>query len=206
MTHTHARTRVDFWFDPSCPWCWLTSRWILEAQKVRYFTLTFHVMSLGVLNEGRALDPGYAAYLERSWGPVRVLTAAAQEHGEEALANLYTAMGTRFHNDGRLQDKDAVRESLTEVGLPVTLMEHWDKTPYEKELRDSHHAGMDALGEDVGTPCIHVDDVAFFGPVMSRVPCGEEAGKLFDGAVALAQYPYFYELKRSRTEGPVLDF
>lgn len=128
MTHTHARTRVDFWFDPSCPWCWLTSRWILEAQKVRDFTLTFHVMSLGVLNEGRALDPGYAAYLERSWGPVRVLTAAAQEHGEEALANLYTAMGTRFHNDGRLQDKDAVRESLTEVGLPVTLMEHWDKT------------------------------------------------------------------------------
>lgn len=163
-------------------------------------------MSLGVLNEGRDLDPNYREHIDKTWGPVRVLNAAAQEHGEDVLADLYTAIGTRFHNGGRIQDKDAVEEALVEVGLPTTLMEHWDKTPYEKELRASHHAGMDALGDNVGTPCIRVNGVGFFGPVISRVPKGEEAGKMFDGAVALANFPYFYELKRSRTESPVFDF
>ena len=198
-------TRVDFWFDPSCPWCWLTSRWILEANKVRDFDLGFHVMSLGVLNEGRDLDPAYREHIDKTWGPVRVLNAAAQEHGEDVLADLYTAIGLRFHNGGRLQDKAAVEEALVDVGLPTTLMEHWDETTYEKELRASHHAGMDVLGDNVGAPCIHVNGVGFFGPVISRVPKGEEAGKVFDGAVALANFPYFYELKRSRTEAPVFD-
>lgn len=199
-------TGVDFWFDPSCPWCWLTSRWIIEAKKVRDFDLGWHVMSLGVLNEGRDLEPAYREHIDKTWGPVRVLTAAAQEHGEGVLADLYTAIGMRFHNDGRLQEKDAVEEALVEVGLPVTLMEHWDETSYEKELRESHHAGMDVLGDDVGAPCIHVNGVGFFGPVISRVPKGEEAGTMFDGAVALASFPHFYELKRSRTESPVFDF
>lgn len=202
-------TRVDFWFDPSCPWCWLTSRWILEANKVRDFEVEFHLMSLGVLNEGRDLDPDYAAHIATMWGPVRVLIAAAEEHGYEVLADLYTVIGTKFHNEGRAaanDKKNAVAEALEECNLPASLMDHWDDTPYEDALRKSHHAGMDLLGDNVGAPCIHVNGKGFFGPVISRLPRGEEAGKLFDGVIAAAEYPYFYELKRSRNEGPQLDF
>lgn len=202
-------TRVDFWFDPSCPWCWLTSRWILEARKVRDFELEFHLMSLGVLNEGRELDPDYAEHIATTWGPVRVLIAVAEEHGYDKLPDLYTKIGYKFHNDGRADagdKKNAVAEALAESDLPAVLMEHWDSTPYEDALRKSHHAGMDKLGKDVGAPCIHINGKGFFGPVISRKPEGEDAGNLFDGVVAASKYPYFYELKRTRTEGPQLDF
>jgi 2-hydroxychromene-2-carboxylate isomerase len=200
---------ADFWFDPACPWAWMTSRWMLEVEQVRDVKTTWHVMSLAVLNSGRDdLDPKYKEGLARLWGPVRVLIAAEQAHGNDVLLPLYTALGQRIHVAGRgVGDGkgDVVEEALAEVGLPASLIEAADTDKYDDALKKSHHAGMDQVGMEVGTPVIAVGGTAFFGPVVTPAPKGEAAGKLWDGVRLVAGTEGFFEIKRTRDRGPIFD-
>ena len=196
---------ADFWFDPICPWAWIASRWMLEVEQVRGVQVRWHVMSLSYLNEGRDLPEKYRAVMDESWGPARVVVAAAAAHGEDVILPLYTALGTRFHHEGRPKDRATIEEALAEVGLPTALADAMDTDDYDEALRKSHHAGMDQVGYEVGTPVISVEGVAFFGPVVSPIPRGEAAGELWDGVRLVAGTDGFFELKRSRTRDPIFD-
>lgn len=210
VSANEGRTSAEMFFDPTCPWAWMTSRWLLNAAEVRDLDITFRVMSLSVLNEERdELSEHYRDLMERGWGPVRVLVAAARAHGEGVLSDLYTAIGTRKHPGGRGQDATdlrlVVQESLDEVGLPADLMEAWDHVPGDEidvDLRARHQVAMERVGEEVGTPVVQVGDVAFFGPVVTPAPKGEAAGLLWDGCLLVAGTPGFYEIKRSRDASP----
>ncbi len=194
-----TKTTADFWFDPLCPFAWISSRWILEVEQVRDIEVTWHIMSLAYLNQDKDISDDYRALLEPAWGPVRVLMAAEHKHGRDVLLPLYTAMGTRIHQGGQKISRELVAAALAEAGLEPGLIEAMDDTSLDESVARSHHEGMDQVGNDVGTPTIAIEGAAFFGPVLSAIPRGEEAGLLWDGCVAVAKVPYFYELKRSRT-------
>jgi 2-hydroxychromene-2-carboxylate isomerase len=200
------RDTADFWFDPICPFAWVTSRWILEVEKVREIDVKWHVMSLSVLNEGRDNLPDiYKKLLSEGWGPVRVIIAARELHGDQVVKPLYDAMGTQIHPGGEKNLAVVIEKALSEVGLPAELAAYAGSTEYDEQLRASHQEGISQVGEDVGTPVVAVNGTAFFGPVITRIPRGEDAGKLWDGAVLVAGTPGFFEIKRTRTEAPAFD-
>jgi predicted DsbA family dithiol-disulfide isomerase len=209
----NERGTVDMWFDPLCPWAWMTSRWLLEVEKVRPLDVRFNVMSLSVLNEGRdELPERYREMMAKGWGPVRVCIAAAESAGPEILRDLYTALGTRIHlQKYEIDDPKLYTEALAEVGLDESLAEAAGTDSRDEALRESHNAGMKPVGTDVGTPVIHApgpvagETVAFFGPVVTPAPKGEAAGRLWDGVLLVAGTPGFYELKRTRDVGPIFD-
>jgi protein-disulfide isomerase-like protein with CxxC motif len=199
-------TRVDFWFDPICPWAWITSRWMLEVEKVRPVTAAWHVMSLAVLNEDKeGLSERYRESMRTAWGPVRVLIAAEQAYGPQVLLPLYTALGTRFHHEKAPRDTETITAALAEAGLPAGLADAMDSTSYDAAVRASHADGIERVGHDVGTPIISVQGMSVFGPVVSPIPRGEAAGRLWDGVHLLASVDGFFELKRSRTREPIFD-
>ncbi len=198
-------TQLDFWFDPLCPWAWITSRWVLEVEKVRPVQARWHVMSLAVLNEGKDMPEKYKEFMKQAWGPVRVCIAAEQKFGPEVLLPLYTALGTKFHNEKAERDRATIEAALAEAGLPVELADAMDDDSYDEALRASHADGMDRVGYEVGTPVISVNGTSFFGPVVSPIPRGEAAAQLWDGVLLVAGTDGFFELKRSRTRDPIFD-
>ncbi|MBN9105058.1 MAG: disulfide bond formation protein DsbA [Propionibacteriaceae bacterium] len=197
-------TTLELWFDPLCPWAWMTSRWALEVAKVRDVEVAFHVMSLAVLNEGRELDEGYRALMDRSWGGARVALAVQQQYPEK-LADFYTALGTRIHPGGEPNSRATHEAALAEVGLPVELAAAGDTDANDEALRAEQVAVTAAVGDEVGTPVIRVNGMSLFGPVISPAPKGEDAGRLWDGFVNVCSYPGFFELKRTRTVDPIFD-
>ncbi len=199
-------TTVEMWFDPACPWAWITSRWLLEVQQVRDVELIFKVMSLGVLNEGRDLAEDYRRFLDtESWIGARAAAGVAETGDQALLARFYTALGTRYHQNREPKQVNTVRAALVEVGADPTIADQAQGDAFDSSLRASHAEAIAAVGDQVGTPVIRVNAVALFGPVLSPAPKGEQAGALFDGFVTMAAYPGFFELKRSRTVGPILD-
>ncbi|MET8408448.1 DsbA family protein [Streptomyces sp. NPDC005195] len=212
MNESLPRTPVDFWFDPVCPWTWLTSRWLLEVGEVRPLAISWHVMSLAVLNEGRLdeLPEHHRVLMGQAWAPVRVLIAAARAHGPAVLEPLYTALGTRFHLREEPRTRPTIEAALRDAGLPTSLADAGDTDAYDRELRASHREAIDLVGSDVGSPVIAVPGpgtgkVAFFGPVVTPAPRGEEAARLWDATLTVASTPGFYEIKRTRTVGPLFD-
>ena len=202
---------VDLWVDPACPWAWVTSRWLLEVEQVRDVSVRFNVMSLSVLNEGREnLPERYKEALARNWGPVRVLVAAGQSQGPEVIRSLYSAMGTRIHPGKEGNGPDMIAGALADLGLDPGLAAAADSTEYDEALRASNEAGMKPVGNDVGTPVLHIpvtdgEPIAFFGPVVTPIPRGEAAGTLWDGVLAVAGTDGFFELKRTLDRRPSFD-
>ncbi len=203
------REGMQFWFDPLCPWAWITSRWMLEVEKVRPVKVDWRIMSLAYLNlvqhEGKGLNEEYLERMNRAWGPVRVCAAAAADAGPGILGPLYTAIGTRFHNQGRRDDPAVIPEALQEAGLPAWLVDAAETAEFDDAIKKSHHEAFDEVGLDVGTPVVRIRGKALFGPVITPAPKGEAAGELWDGLVLVSKADGFFELKRSRDRRPTFD-
>jgi 2-hydroxychromene-2-carboxylate isomerase len=203
------REDMQFWFDPLCPWAWITSRWMLEVEKVRPVRVNWRIMSLAYLNlvqhEGKGLSEEYVQRMSKAWGPVRVCAAAAADAGPGILGPLYTAIGTRFHNQGRRDDPAVIPEALAETGLPAWLVDAAETDEFDDAIKKSHHEAFDEVGLDVGTPVVRIRGKALFGPVITPAPKGEAAGELWDGLVLVSKADGFFELKRSRDRKPTFD-
>ena len=171
---------VQFWFDPVCPWAWITSRWMLEVEKVRPVRTDWRVMSLAYLNltqhEGKGLSEDYLERMGKAWGPIRVVAAAVSDRGPDVLLPLYTAIGTRIHVTGEREDPKLLPNALAEVGLPESLASAAQSTEFDDAIKASHHEAFDDVGLDVGTPVIRIRGKAIFGPVVTPAPKGEAAG------------------------------
>ena len=203
------REDMQFWFDPLCPWAWITSRWMLEVERVRPVRTDWRIMSLAYLNlvqhEGKGLSEEYVERMSRAWGPVRVCAAAAADAGPGILGPLYTAIGTRIHNQGRRDDPAVIPEALAEAGLPAWLADAAETAEFDDAIKKSHHEAFDEVGLDVGTPVVRIRGKALFGPVITPAPKGEAAGELWDGLVLVSKADGFFELKRSRDRKPTFD-
>lgn len=191
--------KVELYVDPVCPFAWIASRWLLEVEQHREVTLSFRLMSLAILNDGREGFPAESERgLDSAWRPVRVGAAILDERGEIGLRKYLTGFGRRFHPLGVRPRDRVLRETLGELGAEHLYIAA-DSSMYDEAVRRSHEAGLGPVGLDVGTPTVHIDNVAFFGPILEAIPRREEALQVFDGALSLARYPHFYELKRTRT-------
>ena len=193
---------VDFWFDPICPWAWITSRWILEVAPMRDLQVRWHVMSLAVLNEGRDLNEDYRKRMAQAWGPVRVVIAAQQRFGDDVVLPLYTALGNRFHLEKAPIERATVESALQACELPLELADAMTSADYDQALRASHEDGIQRVGLEVGTPIINVNGSSFFGPVVTPMPRGQDAARLWDGVVLVASTDGFFEIKRTRDRRP----
>lgn len=201
------RQTVDFWFDPLCPWTWMTSRWLLEVTGVRPVDVRWNLVSLAYLDEREARETGEEATAQDATerrGPGRVLAAARKAHGDDMVPALYTAFGTKYHVEGD-DVHSAIEASVAEVGLAEELAEAKSASEHDDAIEGSHRAAIEAAGMETGPPIIGVDGTAFFGPVVSPTPRGEQAGLLWDAVVTAASTPGFYELKRGRDKGPTFD-
>jgi 2-hydroxychromene-2-carboxylate isomerase len=203
------REDMQFWFDPLCPWAWITSRWMLEVEKVRPVRVDWRIMSLAYLNlvqhQSEGLSEDYVERMSKAWGPVRVCAAAAADAGPGILGPLYTAIGTRFHNQGRRDDPAVIPEALQEAGLPAWLVDAAETSEFDDAIKKSHHEAFDEVGLDVGTPVVRIRGKALFGPVITPAPKGQAAGELWDGLVLVSKADGFFELKRSRDRKPSFD-
>lgn len=196
---------VDLWFDPHCPWAWMTSRWLTEVAEVRGLNLHLHLMPLVIINEGKDVPADYRAKIDQQWQVVRVFQAAKDRLTAEQFADLYTTVGTKFHPEGRMDARlDVVAEALSELGLPADLIEVAEDSSLDDAFRATTAAAQALVGDDVGVPVIRYGDNAFFGPVVTPAPTGDDALRLWDGFALVVSVPGLYELKRTRSSGPIL--
>ena len=201
-----ATQKVEMWFDTLCPWAWMTSRWLVEVEKVRDISIVWNPMSLYYLNKGReSISAEYLDYAKKALGPLRVIMAAEALYGEKIKGDLYTAFGNEIHQGNQKISDDLTAKVLSQFSFSQDLMKFAQDESLDEKIIEVHNRGLSKVGEDVGTPIISVGEVAFFGPVISPAPKGEEAGKLFDGVVGVASYPGFFEIKRTRTVKPIFD-
>lgn len=198
-------TMIDFWFDAACPFAWVTSRWIQEVQRVRDVQVAWRPMSLAVLNEGRELAQEYREFIDQTWLPARAASQIFHQYGHDILGAYYTHVGSAIHYGAEKNYEKVVTTALDDLGLDPDIGAQSTTDIFDSTLRTLHHEGVSLVGEDLGTPIMAIGGNAFFGPVITRVPRGEEAGAIFDAALALTSYPYFFEIKRARTERPQFD-
>jgi hypothetical protein len=193
---------VDLYVDPICPWTWVASCWLREVGRLRAVDVRHHVMSLHLLNAGGVLEKRFSAMV----GPSRVAMAVVTHHGGEALRTWHEEFGHRIFDHWRYPSpreyRDATLAALIATGLPEDLADAGESEAYDDALRRCTDEAILPVGLDVGTPVIHMDGNAFFGPILNAVPLGDAALHLFDGVRLLARSPDFFELKRTRTAPP----